>query len=289
MKIRLQCLFVGIGFLCGFFIGTAHAAVLFGINCAVQTEADPIIKSMVDTKLVKRNNFKFITGIIAGKSVVLIVGGVGSINATIATAELIRYFNSSYLLFSGSAGRVDNRLNIGDVVLARSIYDLDYGNPDSNIPKISFSQINLRRDIAEPLFFKGSQELLNLYPKIQAGDHLKAAHDEMNKRRSAKVVIGYAASSDHFPNNDQDAKRMSYNGVKAVAMEGYAFMKTCWVFQKECLVVRGISNAIGTSVKSPFLVWNKEDAALAENNAGQTVVNIVSSFDKRPNESKYLK
>ena len=71
---------------------------------------------------------------------------------------------------------------------------------------------------------------------------------------------------------------MAQNHVEAVSMECAGFMKACWIFQKDCIVIRGISNAAGLSVKNPLLDWNKENEALAEWNAGQAATRLIESF-----------
>ena len=68
--------------------------------------------------------------------------------------------------------------------------------------------------------------------------------------------------------------------IDAVDMESAALMKACWIFDKKCLVVVGISNISGPNVTSPNLSWNKNNQALAEFNAAMTTVAIVNNSPK---------
>ena len=53
--------------------------------------------------------------------------GVGKVNAAIVASLLIAHFDCRALLFSGVAGGLDPKLNIGDVVVATRVVQHDYG------------------------------------------------------------------------------------------------------------------------------------------------------------------
>jgi len=257
---------------------SALNAYRFGIVCAISAEADPIIQHIDHLQTIYQNHVKYFVGDIKSTPVVLTISGVGIANAAISTALLIERFQPDYLVFSGSAARIDEKLHIGDVVLSRAVYALDYGNPGSVTPDISLPMPNPIRGVKDPLYFYASKQLLEPYQKLDAPGLLKDAHDATGKVLPAKIVIGLLATSEHFPNDDRDASRMAQNHVEAVSMEGSGFMKACWIFQKDCIVIRGISNVVGLSVKNPSLAWNKDNEALAEWNAGQVTTRLIESF-----------
>lgn len=250
----------------------------FGVVCAIPEEAAPIIQHIDHLQTIYQNHVKYVTGDIKNTPIILTISGVGISNAAISTTLLIERFRPDYLVFSGSAGRIDEKLHIGDVVLSRAVYALDYGNPYKVTPDIALPMPNPIRGVKDPLYFYASKQLLELYQKLNAPGLLKEAHDAAGKALPAKIVIGLLATSEHFPNDDRDANRMAQNHVAAVSMEGSGFMKACWIFQKNCIVIRGISNAVGLSVKDPSLTWNKANETLAEWNAGQVTARLIESF-----------
>jgi adenosylhomocysteine nucleosidase len=64
-----------------------------------------------------RNGTVFVTGLMAGKPVVLFLSGTGMVNAAMTTQLALDHFNVERLVLSGIAGGVDPSLNIGDVVV----------------------------------------------------------------------------------------------------------------------------------------------------------------------------
>jgi adenosylhomocysteine nucleosidase len=248
---------------------------LFGIICAIEQEAAPILEEMKNVQTINVQGIKFHKGKISNKNVILLVGGVGSINAAISTALLIKDFQPTCVLFSGSAGRVEEKLNIGDVVVSHSLYDLDYGDPNYSTPTMKLSFPNPISGINDPIYFFGDKQLLSLLPKVSENLFLKPAHNDRGEAIKAKIVEGILATSNHFPNDDRDLNRMQKNNVQAVSMEGVGVMKACWLFKKPCLIVRGISNAVGSNINNPYLNWNVTNQTLAECNAAQVTINMV--------------
>ncbi|MBP1805946.1 5'-methylthioadenosine/S-adenosylhomocysteine nucleosidase [Rubellimicrobium aerolatum] len=64
------------------------------------------------------NGIRFVTGTLAGRSVVLFLTGVSMVNAAMTTQLVIDRFDIEGVVFSGIAGGVDPSLAIGDVVVA---------------------------------------------------------------------------------------------------------------------------------------------------------------------------
>jgi adenosylhomocysteine nucleosidase len=61
---------------------------------------------------------EFITGTLEGKPVVLFLSGVSMVNAAMTTQSALDRFRITRIVFSGIAGGVDPRLDVGDVVVA---------------------------------------------------------------------------------------------------------------------------------------------------------------------------
>ncbi len=64
------------------------------------------------------HGIRFVTGTLEGEDVVLLLSGVGMVNAAMTAQMALDRYNISAIVFSGIAGGVDPALNIGDVVVA---------------------------------------------------------------------------------------------------------------------------------------------------------------------------
>lgn len=65
----------------------------------------------------KVNGVEFTTGVLSGKPVVVFLSGVSMTNAAMNTQLVLDRFNVSSIMFSGIAGGVNPKLNIGDVTV----------------------------------------------------------------------------------------------------------------------------------------------------------------------------
>ncbi len=71
-----------------------------------------------DAKRYEVNGVEFVTGILAGRKVVLFLSGISMVNATMTTQLALDRFNIDGIVVSGIAGGVDPSLHVGDVVVA---------------------------------------------------------------------------------------------------------------------------------------------------------------------------
>lgn len=64
------------------------------------------------------NGVTFVSGMLAGKPVLLFLSGVSMVNAAMTTQLALDKFPISRIVFSGVAGGIDPRLDVGDVVVS---------------------------------------------------------------------------------------------------------------------------------------------------------------------------
>jgi len=261
------------------FFTSSVFAVDFGIISAVQSESMPIQQTLINTATKTINGVTYLQGTLGGKSVVVVVSGIGNTDVTVAATRLISDFNPAHILFSGSAGKIDAKLNIGDVILGQESFSLDYGNQSSLKPSIEVIEKNPIRKSQEPLVFPGDKKLLRLIAELNASSQLLKSHDADGKTFNAKVISGKIASSDSLPLVIDQFKRLKNFSVRGIEMEGAGLMKVCWMFNKPCLLVRGISNTADPDVYSSIVnkneSWNKENERLGEINAARTTIEII--------------
>jgi len=69
-----------------------------------------------------------------------------------------------------------------------------------------------------------------------------ASNIAVNKKLASNTVWGKIATSEMLPNSSQQVGLLAKSGYDIVEMEGAGFMQMCWFYQKQCLVIRGVSN-----------------------------------------------
>ena len=74
--------------------------------------------------------FRFRHGRIDGHPVILAEAGVGKVASALVSSLLLDRFDCAALIFSGVAGRLDEELAIGDIVIADELIQHDYGALD---------------------------------------------------------------------------------------------------------------------------------------------------------------
>lgn len=261
----------------------AAKPLLFGVICALPTESAQILKYIENVHPIVVHGMTYYQGNIGNKDVITVVSGYRSVNAAIVTTMLIEQFNPNYLLFFGSAGRVPSDLHIGDVVASHFMYQLNRNKPFryATTGRRCFPP-HLVKGVPEPLYLVSDQQLLTTVNQIKNDVVLHASLTDTRANTVAKIVPGNMATADYFIHNGvHHLPQMQQNQIIAVSMEGFGFMKSCWFFDKPCLVVRGISDAIINPDNNPNLNLDNKNRSLAEYNAAQVVAKIIEKFDSR--------
>jgi len=85
---------------------------------AYEPEWKALKAAVADGKSQSVNGVEFVTGMLAGRPVVLLLSGVSMVNAAMNTQLALERFDITAIVVSGIAGGVDPSLHIGDVVVA---------------------------------------------------------------------------------------------------------------------------------------------------------------------------
>lgn len=92
-----------------------------GIICAGDREFEPFIKHIENDFVTEQAMLKIHQGIINGTEVVALYSGVCKVNAAIATQVLIGSFGVEIVIDAGTAGGMDERLDIFDTVISTEV------------------------------------------------------------------------------------------------------------------------------------------------------------------------
>ena len=225
---------------------------MIGIIAAESKEMNEIKKLMKNIEEKDLFNLQFFTGIIEEAECVLVECGEGKVNAARTTQIMIDNFKIDKLVNVGSAGAINEDLNVKDVVIADKLVQYDF-------------------DISGLGYEKG--EICNIGKYIYCDKTLveecKQAIENI-ENDSYKVVIGTIATADSFCDKPEIAKmvRKEFN-AECVEMEGAAVAQVCYLDKIPFLVIRGISDTPNGNNKIDFRKYleiaSKQSAKILQN------------------------
>ncbi len=193
----------------------------------MEEELLSIIKILnLKTEIIKRGVFTINIAKYKGKKLILILSGIGKVNAAIATQYLIDEFKLNFILNVGVAGSLSKDLTFGDVVIATDLvqHDVDataFGYPLGQIPRIdSFS-------------FSADNKLIEKY--------FNSSHNN-----PFKIVAGRIISGDKFIDNHEQVifLKDTFNAL-ACDMEGAAIAHVAHINKISFIIIRALSDQAG--------------------------------------------
>lgn len=198
-----------------------------GIVAAMKPELEELVSRMEDRKTVERAGFAFHEGRIEGHPVVLLLSGIGKVNAAVGTALMIEDYKPDAVINTGVAGGFNKSLNPGDIVLSAEVrhHDVDvtpFGYEIGQVPGM-------------PASFPADSTLLTIAENVVLGDS------------SVKVKSGLIVSGDVFIHEpiSSEAIVTAFPSALAGEMEAAAVAQTCYLFEVPFLIARSISDVIG--------------------------------------------
>lgn len=199
---------------------------MLGIICAMQVEADGILKLASNTQEEIINNMRFIRGTLNGKDIVVVVCGVGKVNAALCATTMINRFSPELIINSGVAGALSPLVSIGDLVVASKAVE-----HDMNTTALGDKQGEISLPDGKIMYFECDKDAVALLTKC--GKELP----------DTKVTQGIVASGDMFVSNRR--KRLLINdrfGAMACEMEGAAIGHVCYCCKVPFAILRAISD-----------------------------------------------
>ena len=194
---------------------------MIGIIVAEIEEMEAIKEIMENIKAIDIYNLKIYTGTINNKDFLLVRGGVGKVNAARVCQIITDNFDLDLIVNVGSAGGLNETLNIGDIVLGEKLvqHDFDvtaFGREKGFIPETG-------------KFFESDKNILEKCKNI--------------KTDNQKIIFGTIASGDMFLTDTKLKETIKQNfNADCVEMEGAAIAQVCTLNSIPFLVIRSISD-----------------------------------------------
>lgn len=199
---------------------------MIGIIAAEEKELVEIKKLMINIEEKIIYEKIFYIGNIDNNKVVCVKSNVGKVNAARICQMLIDNFDLDLVINVGTAGSVDNNLDIGDVIVANKLVQHDF-------------------DVTP--FGRKKGEIENI------GEFIKVDNNLLELFKNINVHIGGIASGDKFvtDRNEKDNIRNTFN-VLCVEMEGASIAQVCFLNKVPFLVIRSITDKLDGSSKIEF-------------------------------------
>ena len=234
---------------------------IIGIMSAMQEELCSLQASLDNSRETRVGDRTFIEGQLAGIDVVLVFSRWGKVASSITATTLITYFNVSHILFTGVAGAVDERLNIGDIVIGDKCFQHDL-DPSPLFPKhtipltdkkfvfCSSEWVYVAKNIAQS-FASNISQVIDVNTLMSFGITSPKAH------------VGIIASGDQFVSSVKQTRTISKEtpGTLAVEMEGAAVAQVCEENDVPFVIFRVISDKANHKSHIDFIAFIQEIAA----------------------------
>ncbi len=254
MTIHIKTFTIGIVCLCASF---ASFAEKIGVISALPEEQRNFLEK-VDKKLdVSKDVIK---GVVGRHTVFATLSGIGKVNAASVAQELISKYEVDTLLFTGVAGGIDEAINIGDIVVASSAFQHDYGylgdsfrvHATGTMPEIGIGRgdesmyFDLRRNWSKDTLGKIMEELSNSTPSLMSVDV------GGNKYTPVLRMNAVVATGDQFIANESTKASLRKWKADVVEMEGAAVAQVARKNDIPLLIIRSVSDKAGEKADIDF-------------------------------------
>jgi adenosylhomocysteine nucleosidase len=185
----------------------------------------------------------FHEGKLDGKDVVIVQCGMGKVNAGICAHTLINQFGCSKIINTGVAGSLDNRIDIGDIVVSVDACQHDFTVEAIGFEKGEIPYTGLSSFPADETLRKEAVEAVHaVAPDVQAFE-------------------GRVCTGDQFiSSKEQKDKIKSDFGGMCAEMEGGAIAQACYLNNTPFVIVRAISDKADDSEEMNYEVFKKSAA-----------------------------
>lgn len=194
-----------------------------GIIGAMTVEVETLKGRMQNLKITEKAGMEFCEGILEGLPAVIVICGIGKVNAALCVQILCDCFGVTHIVNTGIAGSLCAELDIGDFVISQDVmyHDFNCG------PKYPIGQIP-----SLPLLAFPADAALLAYG-FAAAEAVYPGHTR----------VGRVASGDQFVCDKLQKQTIIQNtGALCTEMEGAAIGHAAWRNGIPFVVVRAISD-----------------------------------------------
>ncbi|SET47934.1 5'-methylthioadenosine/adenosylhomocysteine nucleosidase [Paenibacillus sp. NFR01] len=215
---------------------------VIGLIGAMDEEIRLLLESMEERTLTEKAGIRYYTGTVFGQPAVLCKCGVGKVNAAVTTQVLIDHFGVSAVLFTGVAGAVHPKLEIGDIVISSHCiqHDMD----------------------ATALGYAKGEIPYQVVSKFPADGRLIALAEQACRELDRNYITGIVLSGDQFVASKETVAKLRIELDGACAeMEGAALAQVCNMNAVPYIVIRSMSDKADGSAHVNFREFTEAASA----------------------------
>lgn len=232
-----------------------------GIMGAMPEEISALHAELNNPRETQLGDRCYIEGQLSGVEVVLVFLRWGKVASSITATMLIAHFHVSHILFTGVAGAVDEKLNIGDIVIGEKCFQHDL-DPSPLFPKHTIPLTDKKFISCDAHWIDAVQTVAQHFVANldQAIDPTTLSPFGIN---APQVHVGIIASGDQFIGDADQTQTIAQEtpGTLAVEMEGAAVAQACAEHQVPFLVLRVISDKANHEAHIDFMAFIQAVAA----------------------------
>lgn len=225
-----------------------------GIVSAMRDEMSSLVPQLGSEVDVVRSGMRtYRRGRLFGAPVVVVFSRWGKVASASTVTQLISGFGVDEVIFTGVAGAVDPELNVGDVVVARRLYqhDMDARPLFARHELPLLGKTTLETD---PERRQQAIEAAGEFLQDGLRSSISAATLGEFEIEQPKLLVADIASGDKFFSTDEDREELRHRlpDVACVEMEGAAVAQVCHEHDVPFVVVRTISDAANEAAPIDF-------------------------------------
>ncbi|MBI9098426.1 MAG: 5'-methylthioadenosine/S-adenosylhomocysteine nucleosidase [Spirochaetaceae bacterium] len=233
-----------------------------GIIGAMTEEIEDLKSRIGDFKTEERAGFSFFIGKIYNEEIILLLSGIGKVNAAMGTTLLIERFQPDCIINTGSAGGFSKDLSIGDIVISTEVrhHDVDatvFGYEYGQVPRM-------------PAAYIANSILISMAEKA------------VEKLTDVSTSKGLIATGDSFMHKDEHIRaiREKLPTMMAAEMEAAAIAQCCHNFGLPFVIIRSISDIAGDEENQ--IDFNEFLKVAAANSARMVleIIILISEYEK---------
>ena len=199
---------------------------MIGIIGAMDIELDTIKKEVKNLTKEEKGIRTFYTGTISGKEVVIVLAGIGKVNAAITTSKLLEEYNVDYIINIGVAGGQNGVTHKDVVISTEALYhDVDVTSFGS---KYVHGQVP-----GMDATFKADETLIKKTVNVL-------------QNTTIRYHLGKVASGDQFVTTKDSIVKVNqlHNDILAIEMEACAIAQTASIYNVPFIIYRSISDVL---------------------------------------------
>lgn len=233
-----------------------------GIIAAMDIEAARIMDRMEGMSARKIGGITYHTGKIGKCNVVCAVCGIGKVAAAMCAEGMIIGFSPDYVINTGIAGSLSEKLGIGDIAVSSAVVEHDMDTSP----------------LGDPPGFISGPDVIEMPASEKLVSEIFAIADGFGIRH----LMGVIASGDRFIADQESKKRIrDLFGAVACEMEGAAVGHVCHVNGIPFAVIRAVSDSADGDATEDYPSFARRSAEVSANIAVELALRLSGKKSER--------